>query len=136
MAKFDFSHSYMNMSPVADKDDFFRSGLPEMVSLKSLISVSSRIFNIPTTNVILGVFEDLPRVYCLDLLEQSVNKTSFGRIFYLPLKKRLEIYDSENLNVPLYVWVKKKVQFSRTTILEQKVESHRRFDALINTISF
>jgi hypothetical protein len=69
-------------------------------------------------------------------LEQSVNKTSFGRIFYLPLKKRLEIYDSENLNVPLYVWVKKKVQFSRTTILEQKVESHRRFDALINTISF
>ena len=51
MAALDFSHSMMSSTTVFDKDDFFRSGLPEMHSLKSLINVASRLFKIPTTNI-------------------------------------------------------------------------------------
>lgn len=126
----------MNTTPVQDKDDFFRSGLPEMSSLKSLINVASRLFKIPTTNIILSVVDDATRVYCLTLLESSVQKLPFGRLFYLPLLKRFEIYDMENPNVPVHVWVKKKIEFSRTTMLQQKAESHKVFEALINTLSF
>ena len=52
----DFSHAMMPDTAVLDKEDFFRSGLPEMHSLKSLINVSSRLFKIPTTNIILSVW--------------------------------------------------------------------------------
>lgn len=136
MAGFDFSHSQMNATTVFDREDFFRSGLPEMSSLKSLVNVASRIFKIPTSNIILGVLDDIPRVYCLTLLETSVQKLPFGKIFYLPLQKRLEVYDMENTAVPLHVWVKKKIQYSRTSLLEQKVDSHKGFEPLVNTISF
>lgn len=136
MAALDFSHSMMSSTTVFDKDDFFRSGLPEMHSLKSLINVASRLFKIPTTNIILGVLDDVPRVYTLTLLETSVQKLPFGKIMYLPLQKRLEIYDMENPNIPLHVWIKKKIEFSRTSVLQQKTETHKSFDPLINTISF
>lgn len=133
---FDFSHAMMSNTTVFDKDDFFRSGLPEMHSLKSLINVASRLFKIPTTNIILSVVDEIPRVYCLTLLETSVQKLPFGKIYYLPLQKRLEVYDMENINTPLHVWVKKKIQFSRTSMLQQKTETHKCFDSLINTLSF
>lgn len=132
----DFSHAMMPNTTVSDKEDFFRSGLPEMHSLKSLISVSSRLFKIPTTNIILSVVDEIPRVYCLTLLETSVQKLPFGKIYYLPLQKKLEVYDMENPNIPLHVWVKKKIQFSRTSMLQQKAETHKNFDSLVNTISF
>lgn len=132
----DFSHAMMPNTTVFDKEDFFRSGLPEMHSLKSLINVSSRLFKIPTTNIILSVVDEIPRVYCLTLLETSVQKLPFGKIYYLPLQKRLEVYDMENPNTPLHVWVKKKIQFSRTSMLQQKTETHKSFDPLVNTLSF
>lgn len=132
----DFSHAMMPNTTVSDKEDFFRSGLPEMHSLKSLINVSSRLFKIPTTNIILSVVDEIPRVYCLTLLGASVQKLPFGKIYYLPLQKKLEVYDMENPNIPLHVWVKKKIQFSRTSMLQQKAETHKSFDSLVNTISF
>ena len=132
----DFSHAIMSDTAVLDKEDFFRSGLPEMHSLKSLISVSSRLFKIPTTNIILSVLDDAPRVYCLTLLDTSVKKLPFGKIYYLPLQKKLEVYDMENPSVPLHVWVKKKIQFSRTSALQQRTETHKSFEPLVNTLSF
>lgn len=136
MAALDFSHSMMSATTVFDRNDFFRSGLPEMHSLKSLINVASRLFKIPSTNIILSVLDDVPRVYCLTLLESSVQKLPFGKIFYLPLQKRLEVYDMENPNIPLHVWIKKKIEYSRTSLLQQKTETHKSFDALVNTLSF
>ena len=132
----DFSHSMMSNTTVFDREDFFRSGLPEMHSLKSLINVASRLFKIPTTNIILSVVDDIPRVYCLTLLENSVQKLPFGKIYYLPLQKRLEVYDMENPSVPLHVWIKKKIQYSRTSLLQQKTETHKSFDPLVNTLAF
>lgn len=132
----DFSHSMMSNTTVFDREDFFRSGLPEMHSLKSLINVASRLFKIPTTNIILSVVDDIPRVYCLTLLENSVQKLPFGKIYYLPLQKRLEVYDMENPSVPLHVWIKKKIQYSRTSMLQQKTETHKSFDPLVNTLAF
>ena len=135
MANFDFSHALMNTTSIVDKEDFFRSGLPEMTSLKSLMTVASRVFKIPTTGIVLGVLDDMPRVYCISLFESASLKVSLGKIFYLPVQKRLEIYDLENSSVPLYMWIKKKIQFSRTSTLEQRVESHKIFNALVNAIS-
>ncbi len=135
MANLNFSHSQMTLTVVEDKTDFFKSGLPEMYSLKLLINVSSRIFRIPTVNIILSVVEDLTRVYCLTLLDATVQKLPIGKIYYLPLEKRLELYDTGNDKIPLYVWIKKKMKFSRTTLIEQRAETHKVFDALVNTLS-
>ena len=136
MKAFNFAHAMMSATLVTDKDDFFRSGLPEMYSLKSLMNVASRLFKIPVNNVVLSVVDDATRVYCFTLLEANVNKLPFGKIYYLPLQKRLDLFDMEDLYTPLHVWVKKKIEFSRTSILQQKSESHRVYDPLINAVSF
>ena len=134
MKALNFSHVQLPTTPVQDKDDFFRSGLPEMPTIKSLINVTSRLFKIPTTHVILSVVEEIERVYCITLLDNSVQKLPFGKLYYMPLLKRFEVYDMENINVPLHVWIKKKLEFTRTSILQQKAETHKSYLALINCL--
>ena len=128
------SHAMMGITPVADKEDFFKSGLPEMSVIRSLINVASRLFKIPTTNIVLGVVDDVERVYCLTLLEATVHKYQFGKIYYLPLQKRLDIFDNDP-TTPLHTWVKKKIYFSRTSGLQQLAETHKAFQSLVNTLN-
>ena len=86
-------------------NDFYREQLPEIIKIKSLVSALRLMYSLPPKNINLYVSKG-GRVYRLDLYDNR--KILFGQLYYLPLLKQVDLYTSEDIEVPVLQWKNKK----------------------------
>lgn len=127
----DISYNTLDYSKVVDLNDFYRSKLPEIFKIRSIIDNSKLLFNLPGTRVILEVDEAGKRIYRITLLDTSVNKQPFGILIYLPLQNRLDLY-SMSSDVPLIQWKNKRPVFKSYDFLLDRAGLDKLFQKIIN----
>lgn len=118
------------VSPIKDRNDFFKSGIKGATTLRNLCSVCRRIFIVPDTSIKLSVIGD-SGIYRIDIYDGSIRKTLIGRIYYIPNKRRLDIYDSDT-SIPLVAWKSKKCIWKNYSELLQKVNLENLFLPLVS----
>lgn len=106
---------------IEDKADFYRSGIPEALKIRNLISTCQRIFVTTSKKIDLYLVGDKD-VYRLDIFG---SKNMISRLMYYPKQQLLELYDGKDVSIPLFVWKSKKcIQKNIPICLETlKVES-------------
>lgn len=119
---------------VTNQGDFFKSKLPEMIKVRGLYDSIKILFGLSNDKVLIDVAENGDRIYKFTLINSTVYKDPFGCIFYLPLVQRLDIYSISNMQTPLIQWKNKKVVYKGYNIFLDKVDFHKLFDKLINSI--
>ena len=100
---------------VTNTTEFFKSKLKEMGKVKSLYQTIRLIFGISSDRVKIYVAEG-KRYYQFDIHDQNIEKHLLGRIYYLPEERRLDIYDSGNLAIPLIQAVGKNIVFKNYSV--------------------
>ena len=127
------SYNYLNFARVKDMNDLFKSNLPEIPKVKSLIDNSCLLFSLPSNKVLLNVAEG-ERVYRIDLLSLGVNKAIFGILFYVPLNRQLDIYTADDPTIPIIQFKNKKAVWKNFSTLLDRAGLERIFDKLSNII--
>jgi hypothetical protein len=100
MKKLDFNYFQGSTKDIPDKEDLFKSGIPEASKLRSMIYTLQRLFKTQVKDIKLSLIDD----YCFRV--DVGNKTT---LFYIPGEQRLDLYDFGNLQTPLLVWFRKQV---------------------------
>ena len=127
----DLSYSSLSFSKVVDFNDLYKSKLPEILKLRSIIENLKLLFNLPGTRIILEVDEEGKRVYKITLLDTSVERRPFGLFVYLPLQNRLDLF-SVSSNIPLIQWKNKKPVFKSYDFLLDRAGLDKLFQKIIN----
>lgn len=123
----------LNFSKVVNKGDFFKGNLPEMIQVRSLYDSIKLLLNLSSDVVIINVSET-DRIYSYTILSPTVNKFVLGKVVYLPLLKRLDIYNGDNLELPLIQFKNKKPVFKNYSILLDRAGMDKLFNKLLNSI--
>lgn len=118
-------------SVVSDIQDFYKTGLTEIPSIRSLISGCSRLFRIPQRNISLAISrnEGKDKIYRLGL--EDSEKGIIGIVYYIPKEKRLDIYDMDP-RIPLMVWKNKKCVWKNCSDLLERLNLEKLFQPLIS----
>ena len=122
----------LQVYPVKDKNDFFKSGIKEATTLRNLCSVCRRIFVVPDTGIKLSVVGE-SGIYRIDVYDGNIRKSIIGRIYYIPNNRRLDVYD-DNGEIPLVAWKSKKCIWKNYSTLLQKVNLENLFLPLVSLI--
>ncbi len=120
-------------SQVTNLADFYKTNLPEMSKIRSLVEGIKLLFGIPQTNLLIEVAEG-ERVYKITLLSSDVHKYPFGYFVYLPLERRLDAYTMDNPEIPLLQWKNKKPVFKGFSMFLDRAGISTIFDKLVNVI--
>lgn len=123
----------MNFALVQDMTDLFKSNLPEIPKVKSLVDNSKLLFSLPSDRVILKVSEG-DRVYRIDLQMPDVNRITFGWIVYIPKNRQLDVYTAESPNVPIIQYKGKKVAFKNYSTILDRAGLDKIFEKLYNIV--
>lgn len=116
-----------------DKDTLFKSKLPEMIPLKSLVNQIRLLFKVPNTCIRLGVVEE-KRIYRIQVYSNSgSSKSEIAYFFYLPLEKRLDLYEPGNA-VPIIQWKSRRCVFKGLSMLYQCIGLERLFTPVVNVM--
>lgn len=94
---------------IDDKDDFYRSGITEAPKIRSLCSTCQRIFVTRSSNIRLYLLGEKD-IYRVDVF--GGDKRLIAQLYYLPKQFRLDIFDGENPESPLFIWKSKKCVYS------------------------
>lgn len=122
----------LQVYPVKDKNDFFKSGIKEATTLRNLCSVCRRMFVVPDTGIKLSVVGE-SGIYRIDIYDGNIRKSIIGRIYYIPNNRRLDVYD-DNGEIPLVAWKSKKCIWKNYSTLLQKVNLENLFLPLVSLI--
>lgn len=123
----------MSFALVQDTSDLFKSNLPEIPKVKSLVDNCKLLFSLPPDRVILRVSEG-DRVYRIDLQMPDVNRIVFGWIVYVPRNRQLDIYTAESPSVPIIQYKGKKVAFRSYSTILDRAGLDKIFEKLYNII--
>lgn len=120
-------------SQVTNLADFYKTNLPEMSKIRSLVESIKLLFGIPQTNLLIEVAEG-ERVYKITLLSSDVHRYPFGYFVYIPLERRLDAYTMDNPEIPLLQWKNKKPVFKGFSMFLDRAGVSTIFDKLVNVI--
>lgn len=129
----EIKYNQINFSLVVNFSDFYKSKLPEIVKVKSLIDSCKLLFNLPGDRIILEASES-DRIYKITLQTPDINKTLLGVLVYLPLQNRLDLFLPDNLEIPFIQWKNKKVVYKNYPMLLDRIGIDKLFSRLINKI--
>ena len=127
----DNSYLYSTAMAVKNTNDFMNSGLPEIPKLKSLMNACKTVFKIGNNMMQLNFLEN--RVYEIDIFTDSKKQSILGKIYYLPLKKQLDVYDMTN-DYPCISWTNRKVNILQFSGLVSKMKIESLFQPLVNAV--
>lgn len=122
-----------NFARVTNLFNFYKENLPEMSKVKNLIENIKIQFSLPQTCIDVYVAEG-ERVYKIILLEPGVQKLPFCYFIYLPLEKRLDVYITENPNIPFIQWKNKRIVFKTYPYFLERAGIEDTFKKLINIL--
>lgn len=91
---------------IEDKDDFYKSGIPEATKIRNIITTAQRLFVTPSRNIGLSIIEG--GCYKISVYGSGTKKSLISTLYYIPKEYRLDVYDGEGLEVPLFVWSQKQ----------------------------
>lgn len=129
----DINYNNLTYALVVDKADFYKKNLPEIRKIKSIEDSIKLMLNIPGNRVNIFVSQE-QRVYKIAMLTPDIHKAVMGHFVYLPLQKRIDLYTSENLLIPLIQWKEKKVIFKNYSILMDRLGFDKLFSRVINIL--
>lgn len=129
----EINYNQINFSLVVDLPDFYKSKLPEIVKVRSLIDSCKLLFKLPGDRVILEVSES-DRIYKITLQNPDIKRTLLGVIVYLPLQNRLDLFLPDNLEIPLIQWKNKQVVHKNYSMLLDRAGMDKLFSRLVNVI--
>lgn len=92
---------------VEDKDDFYKSGIPEATKIRNIITTAQRLFVTSSRNISLSIIEGSCYKMCV-YGSAGTNKSLISTLYYIPKEYRLDIYDGSGLETPLFVWSQKQ----------------------------
>lgn len=129
-------NSYI-FSPVSevkhkDRDTLFKTRLPEMTSLRSIINQIRLLFKVPGTCLKLGVIDE-KRIYRIGVYTNDTSKSEIAFFFYIPLEKRLDLYEPGNA-IPILQWKSKRCVFKGFSPMYQKIELEKLFTPIVNVM--
>lgn len=134
MKLLDITYNNLSFSNIVNTTDFFKSGpSSEMISVKTLYNNIKILFGLNSERVIISLSE-ANRVYKFTLLMPNDIKNVFGFIIYIPSQRRLDIYSSENVQVPLIQYKGKKIMYKSYPYLIDKVGLDKLFSKLITVL--
>lgn len=126
-----FDYITLGYSQITDIQDFYKTKLPEIPNIRSLIGGCSRLFKIPQRNISLAISrnEGKDKIYRLGL--ENSGKEVIGIIYYIPSERRLDIYDTDP-RIPLVVWKNKRCVWKNYSELLGKLGLEKLFQPLIS----
>lgn len=122
----------LQVYPVNNKNDFFKSRIKGVTTIRNLCSVCRLIFVVPDTGIKLSVIGEAG-IYRIDIYDGNIRKSTICRIYYTPSNRRLDIYDN-NEEIPLVAWKSKKCIWKNYSPLLQKVNLENLFLPLVSLI--
>lgn len=129
------NNNYLGMkyAMVADKADFFKSNLPEMIQVRSLYEAIKLLFDLSSERVQIETVEGA-RIYRYTLLSPTVQRNVLGWIVYIPLEKRLDIYTVRDFNTPLIQYRNKRPVWKNYSMMLDRAGFDKLFNRLLNVI--
>lgn len=127
------NYNQVQFSNVIDYNDFYKTKLPEIIKIRSLVDNTKLLFNLPGDRVILQVGQG-ERIYKLLLLSPDIKKNIIGWIIYLPLESRLDIFLPDNPDIPLLQWKNKQAVHKNYATLLDRAGLDKLFSRLVNII--
>lgn len=105
--------------------------LPEVIKVHNIFDSARVLFKLPPRRIKLYVSEG-NRAYKIELYSpQGVSKIPIGFIVYLPLEKRLDLFDSMNPDVPIIQWKNKQLAWTSYSPLYQYSQVDKVFQGLV-----
>lgn len=133
MIDYSYTSSYLYAS-VEKLAGFYKDSdkLPETVKIRSIMGSIRGLFRVPQTKIKLYVAGGA-RIYKFEILSpDSVQPLPIGAIYYLPLEKRLDLYDySISWDIPMIQWKNKKVVSSGCSILANRAGYDKLFQSIV-----
>ena len=134
MKLLDITYNNLSFSNIVNTADFFKSGpSSEMISVKTLYNNIKILFGLNSERVIISLSE-ANRVYKFTLSLPNDIKKIFGFIVYIPSQRRIDIYTSENVQVPLIQYKGKKIMYKSYPYLLDKAGLDKLFTKLITVL--
>jgi hypothetical protein len=106
MKKINYWYFGLPEKMVEDKEDFYKSGIPEATKIRNIITTAQRLFVTSSRNIILSIIEG--GCYKINVYRSGTEKSLISTLYYIPKEYRLDIYDGGNLETPLFVWSQKQ----------------------------
>lgn len=131
MANIDTSYLMSTSMPVQDTANFMSSGLPEITRVKSLMAACKQVFKLNNNMLQLNILDN--RVYEIDIFNDNKKSQILGKIYYLPLKKQLDVYDMTS-EYPCISWINRRIQVFQFSGLISKMKIDALFQPLVNSV--
>ena len=125
------NYNLLNFALVTNLNDFFKTKLPEIIQIKSIIDNTKILFNLTSNNIQLLCAEG-ERVYKFIILSPGVNKIPIGWFVYIPGQKRIDLYTPDSPLIPLIQWKNKKPVFKNYMPILDRAGLDKLFEKIIN----
>lgn len=115
----DITYLNLEFSDIKNPLDFFQTGgsVSEMGLLKTLYNNIKLTWKIENNDIKMSL-STVNKVYRFTLLNK---RNIFGFLIYIPDQKRIDLYTSENLQIPLIQWKKRKIVYKTYPLLLEKL---------------
>lgn len=126
----DITYLKLSFSDIKDPVSFFKSGnIGSVNSLRTLWNNIKIIWNLRNDEIKMALAEggSNQEIYRFTLISK---KSIFGFLVYIPGQKRIDLYTSENINIPLIQWKGRKIVYKTYPLLLDKMGIERLFEKL------
>lgn len=118
---------------VEDLGDFFKTNLPEMTKLRSMIEACKLMTDLPSKKVLLTVAQG-ERIYKITFLSPGIHNIPIGWFVYIPQQRRLDFYISDSPVIPIIQWKGKKIEFKNYPMIYDRMGFDDMFIRIVNII--
>lgn len=125
----DITYLSLKFADIKDPVNYYKTGgtMNEMNSLRTLYNNIKLTWGLGNNDLKLAVSET-GEVYRFTMTSRKV---IFGFLIYIPKFKRIDIYTSENVNLPIVQYVGRKIVYKTYPLLFTKMGFEKLFEKLI-----
>lgn len=126
----DITYLRLKFSDIKDVNSFFNSDKLYGNSVKILYNNIKLVFGLVSSNILVSR-SDVNNVFKFTIKDKN---SIFGFIIYIPLQNRIDIYTSENVQVPLLQIKNKKIVYKTYSMFLEKLGVEKLFEKLYNSL--
>lgn len=126
------NYQYLKFSRVLDLNDFYKSKLPEIIKIRSVIDNIKLLLAVSNNRLILEVAEG-ERIYKITVLTPDVKKIPYAYFAYIPKDNRFDVFNADS-NIPVIQWKNKKPVFKNYSMLLDKMGLDKLFTKIVNPL--
>lgn len=125
----DITYLSLKFADIKDPVNYYKTGgtMNEMNSLRTLYNNIKLTWGLGNNDLKLAVSET-GEVYRFTMTSRKV---IFGFLIYIPKFKRIDIYTSENVNLPMVQYVGRKIVYKTYPLLFTRMGFEKLFEKLI-----